>query len=143
MPKALEDKFNLKDGKYPTWRILTDNIRQRHELKRQLQIADTLHRNKGIPGSSRSGGINALADAHRAYADLLSSKAPPGVRCDEGGLPCRATGTPSKATTTIEDLAKMVNALASGSGRRPPRTDRTDPKNQQKARVMRKRSNCW
>ena len=100
MPKAMEEKLNLKTPKYPTWRELMQYIQEKHEAKRQVLIAEALHRNKG--------------SARKQVAHALTSPKP------EADVPA----TP--AMPSMQDVANMMNALAAQGESRPPRANSRD-----------------
>ena len=62
LPKAMEDKLTQKIVKYPTWRELMQYIKEKHEIKRQVMIADAIHKNKGSVGTSRKQTVNGLTE---------------------------------------------------------------------------------
>ena len=98
LPKAMEDKLIHKD-KYPTWRELMQYIKDKHEVKRQVMIAEALHKNKG--------------SVRKSYAHALTEPA-------SEPRPAQSVGP------TMQDLADMMNALAAKGESRPPRANSRD-----------------
>ena len=110
MPKVTEEKLNLKTSKYPTWRELMQYIQDKHEAKRQVLIAEALHRNKG---SARKQVAHALTEP-------TGESRSPKPQADVPATP---------AMPSMQDVANMMNALAAqGSAATRARSNPRDKK---------------
>ena len=130
LPKEMEDKLTHKMAKYPTYIEIMDHVRQKAELRRQLLIADSIHKNKGVVAAARGSTVNGLSE--RPMTESRIAPAPQAAK-------------PMPIAPTMQDLANMMAAVANGGGgnrQRPTRTgDRTDPRKGN--RFTWKKGKCW
>ena len=122
IPQAMEDKLTQKVAKYPTWRELRDYIKEKHEIRRQVLIAQAIHKNKGVVVSgSRRQAANALTDKPE-------SRQP---------LPDAPAATSVYTAPSTEELAIMM-------AQEPPRRKPTrPPRGGAKERFIWKSGRCW
>ena len=88
LPNAMENNLTQNITKYPTWRELMQYIKEKHEIKRQVLIADAIHKNKGSVGTSRRQTVNGLTEPNG----------------DQEPAPSAPASAGSIAVPTIQDL---------------------------------------
>ena len=120
----MEEKLTLKVDKYPDWESLMGHVRTKHEQRRQVIIADSLHKDKGTLAARHR--VNALGD--EIGTGQVSAQIP----------------TPSASSAvkspTMEEVQAMVNAVAN---RRPTRGDKGDKAKKPRERFMWPSGTCW
>ena len=122
----MEDKRTLKFNNYPDWEALMAHVRSKHEQRRQVIIADSLHKDKGTVAARHR--VNALGDE----GDVGQAAAQ---------TPSTSVGAPSAVRSpTMEEVQAMVSAVAA---RRPTRGDKGDQAKKPRERFMWPSGTCW